>query len=236
MFRILFILFTLICGQASANIGIELDVVFGDSTVQCRYLYVLRHDVAESKNDTLAVFDSLSFNGLTRVSLFFTANNDGNHILLMVDKNGELFESNHFKISSQRTVFPVVVQQRQISVTDSIFLNPRKNDNDNLYLIFRLLFLAVKVLLAISYILVFKLRVRNIAIVSCAFLPSVLIEWFFPLNYFYRLLLIMLVEYLLIAIVGRRSISLLHAAALVVIVNAAGFGIISVIYLLQLFW
>jgi hypothetical protein len=45
----------------------------------------------------------------------------------------------------------------------------------------------------------------------------------------------MLAEYLLIAFVGRKFISRLRAAQLVLVVNTAGYGIIAFMYLIYVF-
>ena len=223
------------CGKLFAGIGVELDVVFSDSTIQCRYLYVL-HPAANGANDTLAVFDTLSFNGINRVSLFYSVHSGGINALSMVDSAGVHFVSNTFRVSPRHTVFAVVVGERQIEVAGKDYLYLRKNDNEQSYYVFLLIFFAVKLLMTTVFVLLSKLPKRIIFIASGAFLLSAFIDWLFPLNHLYRLFLIMLTEYLLIALAGRKSISWLRAALLVLVVNLIGFGIIVFLYIMYVFW
>ena len=90
---ILCLLLTISCGKAFANIDVELDVVFNDSTFQCRHLYVLC-PAADGTKDTLAVFDTLLFNGRNRVSLFYSVHSEGKNMLSMVNSAGVHVESN----------------------------------------------------------------------------------------------------------------------------------------------
>jgi len=178
----IFLLLYLIYGKAFAAVHVELDIVFKDcdSTLQCRYfLYVLSSGV-EGTTDTIAVFDTLSFNRQNRVSLFFTANTGEKNMLSLVDSGGLHIESNLFKISSRRTTFATVVGRQQIKVVH-----------------------------------------------KSGSLPVRLLFWFF---------IAALVEYLLITIIGRKSISRLRAAMLVLAINIAVFGIIVVLYFGFLFW
>jgi len=174
------IFFTFLCAPqaASANIVVELDVSFRDSTVQCRCMYVMRYDVVEGNNDMLAIFDSISFNRFDRVSLFYNVNEAENNILFMVDTHGTLFKSNPFKVSTHSDTFSVVVEQQQISITKTDFL----------------------------------------------------------IDHLYKLLILVFVEYLLIVIIGRKSKLLFRLAVIVFIANLAGFGIITVVYILHTFW
>jgi len=231
----LFLLFMFTCGKVFAGVNVELDVVFSDSTVQCQYLYVLR-PAADGANDTLAVFDTLSFNGRNRVSLFYTADFAGKNMLSMVDFAGVPIISNPFNISPRRTTFAVVVGERQIEVAGKDYLYLRNNNNEQSFYVFLLIFFVVKLLMTTVFVLFTKLPKRVISIASGAFLLSAFFDWLFPLNYLYRLLLMMLAEYLLIALVGRKSISWLRAALLVLIVNIAGFGIIFFLFMCYTFW
>lgn len=230
--RILFLLLMLTCGKLFANSVVELDVVFKDSTIQCRYLYVL---VPEA-NDTLAVFDSLSFNGKNRVSLFYSAGFDGKNLLSIVDSGGVHIKSKPFMTSPRRTVFSVVVGRRQIEVTGKDYLYLRKNDNERSYYVFLFIFVIIKILITIIFGFASKQRKRIVAIASGAFLISAFIDWLFPIDYLYRFLMILLAEYLAIALTGHRFISWLRAAMLVLTVNIIGFGMIAILYLLYVFW
>ena len=180
MFKFLnLFLLMLVCGQAFASIDVELDVVFinGDSsTLQCRYLYVLNQN-AERTTDTIAVFDTLSFNGRNRVSLFFTAKAGEKNMLSLVDSCGQHIESNFFKISSRRTTYTVLIDhdQQQIKVVKKF--------------------------------------------------------WFLPMHYLFCFLIIALVAYLLIALVGRKTISWLRTSVLVLIINLTCFVILAILYL-----
>ena len=177
MFRIGALFFLLLtCGRLFADVSVELDVAFGDSAIYCRYLYVLC-PAANGTNDTLAVFDTLSFNGQNRVSLFYSVRSGCKNTLLLVDSAGVQLASNPFRISPRRTTFAVVVGRQQITVSGKTYL-----------------------------------------------------------NYLFWFLIILLAEYLLIALVCRKSISWLRAALLVLLVNMAAFGIIVFLYLLYVFW
>jgi len=228
-------LLLLACGKMFAGIGVELDVVCRDSTVQCRYLYVLC-PAADGTTDTLAIFDSFSFNGKNRASLFYSVPSSGKNTLLMIDSAGLQIESNHFRVSPRRTTFSVVVGQQQIEVVAKDYLYLRKNENEQSYYAFLLIFFVVKIIITVIFVLTSKLPGRIISIASGAFLLSAFIDWLFPISYLYRFLMIILAEYLLIALVGRKFISRLQAAGLVLIVNIAGFGIIDILYLLYVFY
>ena len=233
--NMMFLVLSLVCGKVFANIGVELDVVFRDSTVQCRYLYVLRPNT-DRTNDTLAVFDTLSFSGQSRTSLFYSVSSKGKDMLSLVDSSGICIESKPFSVSPLHTVFTVVVGQRQILVTGKDYLYPQRNEDERSYFIFLFLFFSVKILITAIFNFVSKLHKRNISIAAGAFLLSAFAEWFLPLHYLYRFLITMLSEYMLIALVGRKSISRLRAAMLVLVVNFCGYGIIAILFLLFVFW
>jgi len=239
MLKPLFLLLILACGKMFANIGVELDVVFKDcadsSIVQYRYLYVLC-PAADGTSDSLAVFDTLHFNGKNRVSLFYSVHSNGKNILSMVDSAGVYLESKPFMVSPKRTTFAVVVGQQQIEVVAKDYLYLRKNENEHSYYVFLLIFFVVKFLFTVIFVFISKLPKRNVFIASGAFILSAFIDWLIPLNYLYRFLMIILAEYLLIALVGRKSISWLRAAMLALTVNIAGFGFIAILYLLYVFW
>ena len=225
-------LFTLfIFGNMFAEANVELDVVFSDSTVQCKYLYVL----GANTGDTLAVFDTLSFNRQNRVSLFYTANKGGKNILLLVDSEGALSESKPYNIMYSN-VFSVAVGKEQISVNKRDFLYFRKNSDNKSYFVFLLFFFTVKSLITFFFVFLSALHRRVAAFASGAFLLSALIDWFFPLHYFYRLFVTLLAEYLFIAILGRKSISWLWTAILVMVVNFVSFGIIAFLFILHALW
>jgi hypothetical protein len=231
---ILILLLTLACGKVFAEIGVELDVVFNDSTVQCRYLYVLSPNAAGT-NDTLAVFDTLSFNGQNRVSLFYTVGSEEKNILALVDSDGLHIKSNSFGISPQHTAFVVHVGQQQIKVAAKDYLYPLKNEDERSYFVFLLIYFVVKIVISAIFIFSSKLPKRLIFIASGAFLLSAFVDWFLPIHYLYRFAAAALAEYLMIATFGRKSISWLQASALVVIVNVAGYGIIAILYLMFVF-
>jgi len=230
-----FLLLSLACGKALAGIGVELDVVFIDSTVQCRYLYVLAPG-ANAVNDTLAVFDTLSFNGQNRVSLFYSVHSGRKNMLSMVDSSGLRVESKPFRVSPERTAFTVVAGQHKIEVSGKDYHYLRKNDDERSYYVFLFIFVTVKILITTIFNFVTKQRKRIVAIASGAFLLSSFIDWLFPLNYLYRFLMIILAEYLLIALIGRKFISWQQAAKLILTVNMIGFGLIAILYLLYVFW
>jgi hypothetical protein len=224
-----------VCGKIFAGIGVELDVVFKDSTLQCRYLYALSPNTG-GISDTLAVFDSLSFNGQNRVSLFYIAGSGSDHMLSMLDSSGLYLESRMFRVSSQRTTFTVVIGRQQIKVANKDYIYPQKNEDERSYFVFLFIFFVVKIWMVAVFFFSSKLPKRIISISSGAFLLSAFVDWFLPINYLYRFLIIALVEYLLIALVGRKSISWLQAALLVLVVNMVGFGLIAVLYLSFVFW
>jgi hypothetical protein len=229
------LLISLICGKSFAGVNVELDVVFSDSTVQCRYLYVLAPGTV-GVNDTIAVFDTLSFNGQNRLSLFYTVRSDGKNTLSIVDAAGVHLRSKPFRVSPQRTTFKVDVMQQQIKITGKDFLYPQKNEDGRSYFVFLTIFFVIKILIATVFVFVSKQRKPIIAIASGAFLLSALIDWFISFDYLYRFLMMILAEYLLIALVGRRFIAWLQAAMLVLTVNMIGFGMIVMLYVLYVFW
>lgn len=238
----LFIWLMLSCGDIFAGIVVELDVTFSDrmqrtdsSTLQCRYLYALSPN-AGGTNDTLAVFDSLSFNGQKRVSLFYTANPGRDHMLAMIDTAGLQLKSRLFRVSSQRTSFAVVIGRQHIKVTNKDYIYPLKNQDKRSYFVFLFIFFVVKALIAAVFVFSSKLPKRIMTISWGAFLLSAFIDWFLPVHYLYRFLMVALVEYLLIAMVGGKSISWLRAALLVLAVNIAGSGLIALLYFLFIFW
>ena len=110
--------FTLLFGKTFSNIDVELDVVFRDSTVQCQYLYVLCSD----KNDTTAVFDTLSFNGYDRVSLFYSVKEDEKNKISIIYFGGAHLESKSFTVSPRTNIFSVVVDKQQINVEKKNYL------------------------------------------------------------------------------------------------------------------
>jgi len=228
-----FLLF--VCGRVFADINVELDVVFSGSTIQCRYLYVLSPS-ADGVNDTLAVFDTLSFKGHNRVSLFYTAGFGEENVLSRVDSGGMNIVSQPFRVSPRRTVFYVVFGEQHIEITGKDYLYLRKNENERSYYVFLLIFFVVKIMMTTIFVLFSKLPMRVISITSGAFLLSAFFDWLFPLNYLYWLLLIMLTECLLITFFGNRYISWLKTALLVLVVNMAGFGTIIFLYVMYVFW
>ncbi len=223
------------CEKTVADVNVELDVFFKDSTQRCRFLYVLGTD-SEGSADTLAVFDTLEFNNRQRVSLFYSVHSDSENTISIVDTAGQSLMSKPFKVSSQRTTFVVTVHPQRIKVTVKDYLYPRKNEDEQSYFFFLLIYFVVKVLIAIGYILVRKLPLRLISIASGAFLLGAFIEWFLPLHYFWRFLMTVLVEFLLIAFFGRKLISVFRAGLLTLIVNIIGFGIIFAAYLFYVFF
>ncbi len=231
----IFFLLLVICGRAVAGVNIELDVVFRDSTKQCQFLYILVPN-AEGNNDTLAVFDTLSFNKQSRISLFYTAPSDRKNLISIVDTSGLHLESRPFKVSSEQTTFTVFIKKHQVKVVNKDYLYPQKNEDKQSYFFFLLIFFIVKILIATIYIFISKLPKRLISIAAGTFLLSAFIDWFLPYNYFYRLLITALVEFLLIFLVGRKSIPWFRAILLVILVNVVGFGIIVTAYLLYVFW
>ena len=223
------------CGKAFSGIGVELDVAFEDSTVHCRYLYVLAIGV-DGQNDTIAIFDTLSFNGQNRISLFYTAPSSGKNMLSMVDSAGVTVQSKPFILSPRRTTFDVVVGKQQIKVINYDYHYLRKDGNESSFYVFLTIFFIIKTLITIIFVLVSKQRKRIITIASGAFLLCAFIDWLSPLNYLYRLLIIILTEYLMIKLIGFKYISWLRAALLVLIVNIVGYGIIAILNLTYVFW
>ena len=237
MLRVCTILFLLLltCGKTSAQIGVELDVVFKDSAMQCERLFVFRAD-PEITLDVLAVFDTLSFSGQRRVSLFYNIPNRQENRIVLVDTSGRYRESNNFTVSPQRTTFVVSIGKQQIAVKNKDYLYPQKNEDERSYFLYLSIFFIVKILITVIFIFKSNLPKRLISIASGASLLSAFIDWFLPLNYLYRFLLMALTEYLLVAWVGRKSISWRQATLLVVVVDAVGFGIIAALYLFYVFW
>ena len=226
----LFLFLTLAFGKLLADVNIELDVVFSDSTVECRYLYVLNTD-----NDTIAVFDTLSFNRDDRVSLFYKSKRGGKNALSMVDGNGTIIESKPFNVL-YGNVFSVVIGKEQVTVSQRDFLYFRKNADNTLYISFLLILLATKLLITSAFVLTSALHKRMILVAFGAFLLSAFIDWLFMLHYLFRFLLITLTEYLFIATVGRKSISWYWSALLVLIVNFVSFGFLAFLFIFYLFY
>ena len=227
---ILFLLFA--CGTTFANIDVELDVILGDSTVQCRYLYVLSPAESAGRYDTLVAFDTLSFNAQRRMSLFYSVKTDKEHILSIVDSAGMFIESKPFAVTSQRAAYTVVVDREKISVTSNDYYYPQQNE-DFIYL---MVFFGVKFLMTIIFVMSSKFPKRIVSIASGAFLLSALIDLHFDISYLYRFLLILLADYLLIAFVARKSISPLWASIFVLTVNLAGYGVAMFLYLFYVYY
>jgi len=227
----LFFLSLLACGRLFANIGVELDVVFktDSDSVQYKLLYVLA-------GDTLAVFDSLHISGKERTSLFYFASADEKNVIVIVDAEGKSIQSKPFKLSPRRTTFSVAVRQQSVDVVAKDFLYLRKYEEERSYYVFLMIFFVTKFLLAVIFIFAAKIPKRNISTACGAFLLSAFIDWFLPLEHILRFLLVILSEYLLVALFGRRSISWLQTALLVIVVNMVGFGIIATLYLAYVFW
>ena len=232
-FTVIWLFFAL--GRAHAGVSVELDVVFNDTTIRRPSMYVLVPN-AYGTNDTLAAFDSLSFYGLNRVSLFYTARSNQRNILSMVDSSGVYMESKPFRVSPQRANFKVMVGQQHIKVSNKDFLYPQKNDDQRSYFAFLTIFLAIKILITAGFVFSSKQRKRIVIIALTVFLVSAFMDWFLPINYVYRLLTMMLSEFLLIALVARKSILWRQAALLVLTVNSLGFGLIAILYLWFVFW
>ena len=182
------------------------------------------------------MFDTLSFNGQNRVSLFFTANSSEKNMLSMVDSSGLHIESNSFRISPHRTTFAVFVDRQQIKIASKDYLYPLKNKDERSYFIFLLFFFVVKIVITTIFVFSSKMHKRLISIASGAFLISSFIDWFLPVHYLYCFFATALAEYLLIAVVGHKSISWFRTAMLVLTVNITGFGMIAALYLGFVFW
>ena len=237
MLRICIVIISLMLygGTLFASVGVELDVSFRDSTVRCQNMYVLSPSL-ERMYDTLAIFDTLSFNGQNRVSLFYSANPDTQHRIAIVDTSGIEISSRYFTVSPQRTTFAVYIGQQSIRVINSDFIYPQKNDDERSYFVFLFIFFVIKILITSIFIFSSKLPKRLISAASGTFLLTAFIDWLFPLHYLSRFFITLLTEYLLIAYIGRVSISWWKAAILVLFVNIIGFGLITTLYLLFVFW
>ncbi len=232
---VVLLLLSALCEKALAGFGVELDMVFKDSTYQCHFLYVLSPN-STGTNDTLVSFDSLAFNRQQRVSLFFNIPQEQKIKLLMYDTDGHVLESKLFKASPQRTIFRVTVHQHRVKITHKDFLYPQKNEDTKSYFFFLWIFFVFKMLVSGIYILAARLPLRLMAVTSGTFLLSSLVDWFLPLSYIYRLCITALFEFLIIAFVGRKSISWIRVAILVFILNITGFGLIFFSYLWYVFW
>ena len=226
------LLLTLFCGKLYGSIDVELDVLFGDSTVNCRCMYVICID----DNDTIAAFDTLSFFGYDRASLFYRMNGDGKDKLILLYNDSVLVESNIFEVLARRAVFDVVIWRDKISVSAKDYLYPRKNNNKYSYFIYLLIFFAIKTLLTALYIFIIPLAKRNILIASGVFLISSLIDWSLPVHFFFRFVLTVALEYIMISLIGRKSITWGWSAVLVLLVNISGAGIIALLYFFFSFW
>jgi hypothetical protein len=222
-------------GKAFADFGVELDIVFKDSTNRYQFLHVLGTE-PDNAGDTLAVFDTLSFNRQRRVSLFYTVSAASENIISVVDTAGKITVSKPFDVSPRQTTFVAVVDAHQIKVAGKDYLYPRKNEDPHSYFYFLLIFFIVKVVITAIYIFTSKLPERLIFIASGAYLLSAFIDWFLPLQYLFRFLAIVLIEFLLIALFGRKAASPLRIGLLIIVVNAVGFGFIILTYLLYVFW
>ncbi len=232
----LVVLFAVLCGKSFAGIEVELDVTFPDSTRHPQFLYVLGFE-SEANADTLAVFDSLSFTGHHQISLFFTVPHKQEiQLVTVVNGDDQGTESRLFKVSFWRTTFVVSIDEYQIDVMLKDYLYPQKNEDDYSYFWFLLIFVVVKTFIAVIFLVLRKMPKRLIPISSGTFMLSAFIDWFIPLNYVIRFLITTLVEFLLIALVGHKSISWLQTALLIIIVNVVGFGLIFIAYFGYVFW
>ena len=237
MFRFccIFLFFTLLGSKTFNAADVELDVVFSDSTVHCRYLYVISLG-DNGLRDTIARFDSLSFNRHDRVSLFYPVNNYAKNMIAFADSQGVHTESEPFRISlltrSAPAIFRVSIGNQQVTVAKRDYFHLQKDEN----LAFVFVMFATKVLIMLFLVMLSALPKRTIAISTGAFFASSLLNWFFPLHYLYSTLISLPAEYLLIALIGRKYISWLRAAILVLVVNIAGFGIIAFLYIVYMFW
>ena len=235
--RVCIILLSLIFtdGKMFANVGVELDVSFRDTTVQCQFLHVLSPNM-RGTYDTIAIFDSLSFKGQSRVSLFYSVDTIGENIVSVTDASGIVAESRFYNVSPKRTTFAVLIGQQNIRLINKDYIYPQKNDDERSYYIFLAIFFAVKILITTIFVFSLKLPKRIITISSGTFLLTAFIDWLLPLHYLSRFFIMMLAEYLLIAYAGRASISWLRTALLVLLVNVTGFGLITSLYIVFVFW
>ncbi|MDR1866325.1 MAG: hypothetical protein LBR08_12235 [Bacteroidales bacterium] len=225
------VILPLYCGGLFAAEEVELEVVFPDDAAQCRFLYVL----AETGGDTLAVFDTLSFGRQRRSSLFFPMPRRQSVKLVAVTAGGRHLESRPARVSSHRTTFLATVGDDAIHLSVKDFLYPRKNDSEQAYLVFLLIFFAVKLSLAALFAVVFRLPKTALYAVCGMFMISGLIEWNLPLDYLLRMLVLIALEWIFISIGARKIISPRQTLAMVTTVNIAAFGLIAAVYLAYVF-
>jgi len=215
---------------------VELDVVFVDTTFFVKYLYVISSEINGATGDTLALFDTLSFNRHDRVSLFYSVSNKRNSIISIVDSDGIQIESKPFRIRTTRrnlpAVFAVVVENRQVTVAKRDYLHFQKKGS----LGFLVIFVSVKFLIMLCFVMLSTLPKRTIAVASIAFFASGVINWLIPHYFAYKILIYIPLEYLTILLIGRKFISWLPAAFLVLAVNISGLGVIALLYLIHMFW
>jgi hypothetical protein len=224
-------LFLLSCGTSFAGFNIELDVFSQENAASVRFLHVLA-----AHNDTLTVFDSLAFGKQNRSSLFFATPQPQTIKIVALTTDEQSVESEWFEVSPRRTTLLVTIQNDKIDVSAKDFRYPRKNENENSYFVFLLIFLLVKLLITILYMSAFRMPKQLIQSISGAFLFSGVIDWIFPVSYLFRILMIMFVECFLIYFSSRKVISLLQTAILSIVVNIAGSGLIALIYMAYVFW
>ena len=227
--------FSLLSGQAIKDQCVELDVVFNDSTMRCLYLYVICVDNNELR-DTLAIFDSLSFNRQDRVSLFYKANNLEKKIISFIDCQGVDTHSKPYGISafSRNTpaLFSVILANQQVTIVERDFFYLLKKENLATLIIF-----YISKLLIISLFVTFStLPKRTAAIASGSFLLSMAIYLLFPFYFVFNILIIIPVEYLFIALIGKKYISWLWAAFLVLGANIISYGIVAFLYYFYYFY
>jgi hypothetical protein len=218
------------CGTTNGR-HIELEVISHDS-LSFRYLYVLD----AGNNDTLAVFDSLYVGGAKRNTLYFSANKAQNIRLLLLTTAWQRIESASFAVSARHPAFAVTIDDLQMNVAGKDFRYPQKNEDDNSYWMFLLIFFAVKILISTAYIYALNLPRSLLYSVSGVFLLSSLIYWSLPVYYLFRILTMLVFEFGLLFLTERKKLPLLHNALLVIAENIAGVGLIEFVYLFYVFW
>ncbi|MDR3093782.1 MAG: hypothetical protein LBU62_03950 [Bacteroidales bacterium] len=210
---------------------IELEVIVPDS-LSFRHLYVLN----AGNNDTLAVFDSMYVGYAKRSTLYFPSKEAQYIRLLLLTTSWQRIESASFSISARHSAFTVTINDLQIKVTRRDFRYPQKNEDDNSYWVFLLIFFLVKILISTACIYAMNLPRSLLYSISGVFLLSSLIYWSLPMFYLLRILVMVVFEFGILFLMESKKMPLLHNALLVIAENIAGVGLIELVYLFYVFW
>ncbi|MDR0713574.1 MAG: hypothetical protein LBF89_04855 [Bacteroidales bacterium] len=226
--KILQVMICLALCESLAGRTVELNVAACD-TIRYRFLYVIN----TAGNDTIAAFDSLSFDRKEN-SLYFNCEDEPTlRICIVTDRQSAVSES--FTVFSQHTLFYVSLQDDMVNVSIENFQYPQNEENKSAYFVFLLIFFTVKWSISATYIFVMRLPKRLLSVAAGTFLLSAFIDWYLPVNYLFRLPILAFAECGLF-LTAWKILPLKHNILMVSGANIAGFGLIILLYLLFIFW